>query len=61
MEQVKTNEEIMKLFQELNNEGKTIVLVTHEPDIAEYAKRLIYIIDGVVHYDGPVSEFKGKR
>ena len=57
----KTSVEIMKLFQELNNEGKTIVLVTHEPDIAEYAKRLIYIIDGVVHYDGPVSEFKGKR
>ncbi len=57
----KTSIEIMKLFQELNAEGKTIVLVTHEPDIAEYAKRLIYIIDGVVHYDGPVSEFKGKK
>ena len=32
-----------------------------EPDIADFAKRLIYIVDGVVHYDGPVSEFKGKR
>ncbi len=57
----KTSIEIMKLFQDLNKEGKTIVLVTHEPDIAEYAKRLIYIVDGVVHYDGPVSDFKGKR
>ena len=57
----KTSVEIMNLFQKLNNDGKTIVLVTHEPDIADFAKRLIYIIDGVVHYDGPVSEFKGKR
>ena len=51
----------MDLFTELNKEGKTIVLVTHEPDIANYAKRLIYILDGVLHYDGPVSEFKGKK
>ena len=57
----KTSVEIMKLFQKLNEDGKTIVLVTHEPDIADFAKRLIYIVDGVVHYDGPVSEFKGKR
>ncbi len=57
----KTSVEIMNLFQKLNNDGKTIVLVTHEPDIADFAKRLIYIVDGVVHYDGPVSEFKGKR
>ena len=57
----KTSVEIMNLFQKLNNDGKTIVLVTHEPDIADFAKRLIYIIDGVVHYDGPVSGFKGKR
>ncbi|MCR5506901.1 MAG: ABC transporter ATP-binding protein [bacterium] len=57
----KTSVEIMNLFQKLNEDGKTIVLVTHEPDIADFAKRLIYIIDGVVHYDGPVSEFKGKR
>ena len=57
----KTSIEIMDLFTELNKEGKTIVLVTHEPDIANYAKRLIYILDGVLHYDGPVSEFKGKK
>ena len=57
----KTSNEIMDLFAELNKEGKTIVLVTHEPDIAQYAKRLIYILDGVLHYDGPVSEFKGRH
>ncbi len=57
----KTSVEIMNLFQKLNQDGKTIVLVTHEPDIADFAKRLIYIIDGVVHYDGPVSEFKEKN
>lgn len=57
----KTSVEIMNLFQELNEEGKTIVLVTHEPDIADFAKRLIYIVDGVVHYDGPVKDFKGKN
>ena len=57
----KTSVEIMKLFQELNREGKTIVLVTHEPDIADFATRLIYIVDGVVHYDGPVKEFKGRN
>jgi len=57
----KTSVEIMNLFQKLNQDGKTIVLVTHEPDIADFAKRLIYIVDGVVHYDGPVSEFKEKN
>lgn len=57
----KTSVEIMNLFQKLNQDGKTIVLVTHEPDIADFAKRLIYIVDGVVHYDGPVSEFKERN
>jgi len=57
----KTSVEIMNLFQKLNDDGKTIVLVTHEPDIADFAKRLIYIVDGVVQYDGLVSDFKGKR
>ncbi len=41
-----TGEEIMELFQSLNNEGKTIVLVTHEPEIAEYAKRRLIFRDG---------------
>ena len=41
-----TGEEIMQLFTELNNEGKTIVLVTHEPEIAAFAKRRLSFRDG---------------
>ena len=43
-----TGNEIMALFDRLHAEGNTIVLVTHEHDIAEYAHRIIYIKDGVV-------------
>lgn len=39
-------EEIMAIFQKLNNEGHTIVMITHEPDIASHAKRIIMIRDG---------------
>ncbi len=52
-----TSEEIMKLFTTLNREsGITLVLVTHEPDIAAHAQRLIRLVDGHVNYDGPVAE-----
>jgi len=43
--------DIMFLFQELNEKGRTIVLVTHEPDIAEYAHRIIKIADGKIISD----------
>ena len=56
-----TSDEIMGMFQELNEEGITIVLVTHEPDVAMYAKRLIRIADGVVEYDGSVKDYFTKR
>ena len=39
-------EEVMEIFQKLNREGHTIVMITHEPDIAEHAKRIIHIRDG---------------
>jgi putative ABC transport system ATP-binding protein len=45
-------EEIMAIFQKLNNEGHTIVMITHEPDIAEHAKRIIHIRDGKIAGDG---------
>lgn len=41
-------EEIMEIFQKLNNDGHTIVMITHEPDIAEHAKRVITIRDGKI-------------
>src|SRR5579875_3177410 len=49
----KTSVEIMALFDELYARGNTIVLVTHEPDIAEFAHRVISIRDGSVESDGP--------
>ena len=52
-----TSDEIMGMFQELNAEGITIILVTHEADVAMYAKRLIRIADGVVEYDGLVRDY----
>ncbi len=46
-----TGEEIMKLFEELWTGGQTIVLVTHEPDIAAHARRQIHLRDGLVERD----------
>ena len=47
----KTGQQIMELLIELNNEGKTIIMVTHEPEIAAYAKRTIVLRDGVITED----------
>jgi putative ABC transport system ATP-binding protein len=49
----KTGVEIMALFDELQARGNTIVLVTHEPDIAEYAHRVVHIRDGEIASDEP--------
>ena len=50
-----TSVEVMALFQQLNEQGITIVLVTHEPDIAVYAKRIVEVRDGRIRRDEPVK------
>ncbi|API88853.1 macrolide ABC transporter ATP-binding protein [Marinilactibacillus sp. 15R] len=47
----KTTEDIMRIFQDLNDEGTTIVMVTHEPEMAEYTKRTIHFRDGALQKD----------
>jgi putative ABC transport system ATP-binding protein len=47
----KSSYEIISIFQKLNQEGRTIVLITHEQDIAEHAKRIIKVSDGVIISD----------
>lgn len=53
----KTSVEIMELFSELHRAGQTIILVTHEPEIAEYAQKVIHMRDGIiekVEHNAPV-------
>ena len=52
----KTGNQIMQLLVELNKEGKTIIMVTHEPEIAAYAQRQIVIRDGVISSDSSLLE-----
>lgn len=52
----RTSVEIMGIFQALNERGITIIMVTHEPDIAAYAQRNIVMRDGVVQHDRVVKE-----
>ena len=48
--------EVMAVFQRLNDGGKTVVLITHEPDIAEYARRIVVFRDGKVVEDRPAEQ-----
>jgi len=54
----RTSVEVMGIFQELNNKGITIILVTHEPDIAQFAKRHIVFRDGRIKSDKPNTAVK---
>lgn len=49
-----SEDEIMRLFQELNEQGKTIVIVSHEPEVAKYCKRIVVFKDGQIISDGEV-------
>lgn len=52
----KTGEEIMVLFHEIHQQGNTIILVTHEDDIARHALRIIRLRDGLIESDVPVTD-----
>ena len=47
----KTGSEILQIFMDLNNEGRTIVIVTHDPEIAKYADRVVLVKDGEIQYN----------
>lgn len=52
----RSGEEIMAIFQDLNKEGATIIVVTHEPDIAAHTKRIVLFKDGEIVSDAPVEK-----
>ena len=52
----KTSYEVMDLIQKINQEGKTILVVTHEPDIAQMCKRIVQLKDGVIIEDKKVEQ-----
>ncbi|MEI6531015.1 MAG: ABC transporter ATP-binding protein [bacterium] len=52
----RSSEEVLSIIQSLNDEGRTIVLVTHEHDISQHAKRLVRLRDGLIVSDEPVSD-----
>lgn len=54
----KTTEDIMRIFQDLNEEGTTIVMVTHEPEMAAYTKRIVHFRDGEITEDEKVTPKK---
>jgi len=56
----KTSYEVMELIQEINDEGKTILIVTHEEDIAKMTKRIVNLKDGLIIDDSPVTQVRAK-
>ena len=57
----RTSTEIMGIFQDLNDSGKTIVLITHEPDIAQHAKRVVHVRDGKIQQDERIEQHRVVR
>ncbi len=56
-----TSQEIMKVFEELASSGQTVIMVTHEPDIAAHARRVVILRDGVVESDERKESFTAKH
>ena len=55
-----TSEEIMRVFESLSTQGQTVVMVTHEPDIAAHAKRVVVLRDGLLSSDERRDQFAAK-
>ena len=56
-----TSHEVMELIQGINDEGKTILIVTHETDIAQMTKRIVNLKDGVIIDDSKVEQVRAKQ
>jgi putative ABC transport system ATP-binding protein len=56
-----TSGEIMKVFEDLARSGQTVIMVTHEPDIAAHARRVVVLRDGVIHSDDRKKAFAEKH
>jgi putative ABC transport system ATP-binding protein len=56
-----TSHEVMDLIQGINDEGKTILIVTHENDIAQMTKRIVELKDGIIIDDRPVEQVRAKE
>ncbi len=57
----KTSIDIMAVLQDLNSQGITIILVTHEKDISQYAKRIVTMRDGLIREDNPVENWRNAK
>ena len=57
----KTSYEVMDLIQQINDEGKTVLVVTHEPDIAEMTKRIVFLKDGQIEEDKLVNQIRASQ
>lgn len=55
-----TSYEVMELIQDINDDGKTILVVTHENDIAHMCKRIVNLKDGIITDDSPVNQVRAK-
>jgi putative ABC transport system ATP-binding protein len=56
-----TSEEIMRVFEDLANSGQTVVMVTHEPDIAAHARRVVVLRDGLISTDDTREAFAARH
>ena len=56
----RTSKEVLNFLKKLNDEGNTIVMITHDPSIAMNSKRVVQIMDGKIMFDGDVKEYAAK-